>query len=145
MTYTLSILMPEKVVFEEPVYSVSVPGADGYLEVLAHHAPCIVLLQPGKLTIINKDRKKLFFAVSIGFLEVSNNQASIVVSAIESLEEIDPKRAQLAYERAKVRLEASDEHIDIKRAKRAFRRAENRLKLHQEFKAVAHPHSVKPS
>lgn len=131
--YTLAILTPEKVVFEEPVYSVNVPGADGYFEILADHAPLTALLQSGKVTIINKDQKHLYFAIANGFFEVSHNQANIVADAIELVDDIDLDRAKHAFERAKERLEHSQEHVDVARAKRALKRAENRIKLYQEF------------
>ncbi|CUI17257.1 ATP synthase epsilon chain [Candidatus Protochlamydia naegleriophila] len=134
--YTLTILTPEKVVFEEPVYSVNVPGADGYFEILVDHAPLTALLQSGKVTIIDKDEKKLHFAIASGFFEVSHNKANIIADAIEPVEEIDLGRAKHAFERAQARLEHSQEHVDIARAKRALKRAENRINLYQEFHAL---------
>lgn len=134
--YTLTILTPEKVVFEELVYSTSVPGADGHFEVLADHAPLTALLQAGKVMVVNKDQKKLYFAIASGFFEVSHNEANIIADAIEPVEEIDLDRAKHAFERAQERLEHSQEHVDIARAKRALKRADNRIKLYQEFHAL---------
>lgn len=132
--YTLTILTPEKVVFEESVYSTSVPGAEGYFEVLVDHVPLTSLLQPGKVTVIDKDQKRLYFAMASGFFEVSHHKANIVADAIEPVEEIDVNRAKQAFERAQERLKLS-KHIDQSRARRALQRAENRIRLYQEFHA----------
>lgn len=81
--YSLSILTPQKVVFEGSVYSVHVPGYDGYLEVLAHHAPLISRLKSGKLVVVDPQEHSIVYTISDGFLEVSNNKAIIMVGAIE--------------------------------------------------------------
>lgn len=81
--FKLSILTPEKVVFEDEVYSVNAPGAEGYLEVLAHHAPLATLLQAGQLVITDREKQKSVFKVNGGFLEVSRNQATILVDRLE--------------------------------------------------------------
>ncbi|KIC71751.1 ATP synthase F1 subunit epsilon [Candidatus Protochlamydia amoebophila] len=133
MLYPLSILTSEKNIFNEDVYSVNVPGAVGYFEVLAHHATVIALLQPGKLTIINKDHQKIYFGITTGFIEVSHNSATIIADAIESVQEIDVERAKQSYERAKMRLERADNHVDKERAKRSLNRAKNRIKLFLEI------------
>ena len=40
-TFTLSVLTPERAVFEGDVEYVQVPGSEGYLGVLAHHAALV--------------------------------------------------------------------------------------------------------
>src|SRR5712691_3335849 len=45
--FQLSILTPEKTVFEGPVEYVQVPGTEGYLGVLAHHAALVTGLAKG--------------------------------------------------------------------------------------------------
>lgn len=128
--YTLSIITPLHLFFEDQIISVIVPGKDGFLEVLAHHAPLVVLIKPGKLTITTKENKKLVYAVSSGFLEVAHNQADIVVDAIEEVTGIDILRAKQAFARAKERLEIAEDHVDADRAKRALLRAKSRIELH---------------
>ncbi len=128
--FTLSILTPLKLFFEGQVISVIVPGKEGFFEVLAHHAPLVSLIKPGKLTLTTNENKKLIYAVSNGFFEVSSNHADIVADAIEDVSGIDIARAKQAFARAKERLEITDERVDSERAKRALMRAKNRLELH---------------
>jgi F-type H+-transporting ATPase subunit epsilon len=129
-TFHLSIVTPEETVFDETVTSIIVPGAKGYLGVLAHHAPLISPLVPGKLSVELPDGTELIMAISGGFIEVANNRATILADAAEMADTIDRKRAVDALERARKRLldaAHGDRAWDIERATAALRRAKNRL------------------
>lgn len=131
--YHLSIITPEKVMFDGQVYSIIAPGGGGYLEILKDHAPILTTIKPGRLTVVDQEKKRLVWAVSYGFLEMSHNEASLLVEAIEKVEEIDLARTEAALERARQRLEAAEADLDIARAKRALQRAENRIKVYKGF------------
>lgn len=85
--YTLSVVTQEKVIFEKEVISIIAPGTEGYLGVLTNHAPLITALKPGKLIVKTGDDHEEVFAISGGFLEVSENKATILADAIEAIEE----------------------------------------------------------
>ena len=127
--FKLSIVSPERVLYEQEVNSIIVPGTDGYLGVLSHHAPLITSLKPGKITITESENKQLTAAVSGGFLEVSDNIATILADSVELLEEIDVERARSAYQRAKQRIGLKSTDVDVERAQESLRRAENRLRI----------------
>ncbi len=130
--FHLSVLTPEKQIFDADVTYLEAPGMDGYLGVLAHHAPLITALVPGKLVLRDLHNMDKAYAISGGFLEVSNNDAVILADAMESLDEIDLGRAQSAERRARERLgKVSDASIDAARADAALKRAVNRIKLAQ--------------
>jgi F-type H+-transporting ATPase subunit epsilon len=128
-SFHLSIVTPEETVFDEQVVSLIVPGAKGYLGVLAHHAPLITPLQPGKITITLEGNTELILAVAGGFLEVANNQATILADAAEQASDIDRERALEALERARDRLHETSSHWDTERATAAFQRAKNRVQI----------------
>jgi F-type H+-transporting ATPase subunit epsilon len=128
-TFHLSVLTPERSVIETEVVSIVAPGAEGYLGVLAHHAPLITPLIPGKLTVKEPDLDAAIYAVSGGFLEVSGNKAVILADSIEKAEEIDVERARRARERAEERLRKHDAMIDEARAEAALGRAINRIRI----------------
>lgn len=130
--YHLSIVTPEKVVFEEHVISLIAPGTIGYLEILTDHAPIITSLQPGKLIVTDENKEKLVYAVSGGFLEVSSNKATLLADAVEPAAEIDVERAEKARERALKLIESKAREIDIPRALAASKRAENRIRIYSE-------------
>jgi F-type H+-transporting ATPase subunit epsilon len=131
-TFHLSIVTPEETVLDETVTSIIVPGAKGYLGVMAHHAPLISPLVPGKLSITLQNGTEVIMAVSGGFIEVAGNRATILADAAEAADEIEKKRAQDALERARRRLHDAahgDRSWDVERATASFHRAKNRLRV----------------
>ena len=83
-TFTLSILTPERSVFEGAVEYVQVPGSEGYLGVLAHHAALVTALAQGTLTVRKADGVELRWTVSGGFFEVSNNRATALADSVRA-------------------------------------------------------------
>ena len=79
--FTLQIYTQEKMVFDGEVTSLRVPGVDGYLGVLAHHAPLLCNLGEGKVTL-RKGHEITEHRISGGFLEVQNNQATILADKL---------------------------------------------------------------
>lgn len=71
----MTIVSPEKTIFEGEVASVTVPGEKGRFEVLRNHAPIISCLQKG--TIVCKGEETRSFDITSGFIEVAHNEISI--------------------------------------------------------------------
>jgi len=80
--FQLSILTPDRPVFEGEVEYVQVPGTEGYLGVLAHHAALVTALAPGTLTYRLPGGKDEKLQVTGGFFEVSNNKATVLADAV---------------------------------------------------------------
>ena len=81
-TFELSILTPERSVFEGAVEYVQVPGSQGYLGVLAHHAPLVTALAPGTLDVRLAGGHERSWRVEGGFFEVSNNRATVLADSV---------------------------------------------------------------
>ena len=127
-TFHLSLLTPERSCLEAEVVSIVAPGSEGYLGVLAHHAPLITGLIPGKLEVKDAEGERIF-AISGGFLEVSDNKATILADALEPPESIDVTRARRARERAEEGLRDMSGKMDSARAEMALARAINRIRI----------------
>jgi len=95
----LEIVTPEKKVFDDDVDSVTVPTATGEAGILPNHAPLISALKPGVLSYSNKGTVERL-AVAGGFVEVSNNQVSVLTDTAESPGEIDLAVAKTEREAA---------------------------------------------
>ena len=128
-SFQLTVLTPVRTLLDERVESVVAPGAEGYLGVLANHAPLITSLVPGKLTVRLAGGETHIFAISGGFLEVSANRAVILADTMEEPGQIDPDRARRAAERARERLRDIHSKWDEERAEAALARALNRVKV----------------
>ena len=123
----VEIVTPDGPVFSGKLVSCTAPGENGQFQILVGHAPFLANLQIGEIKIQKADiQKKL--ATSGGFLEVKDNNISIIVESAEFAEDIDIARAKEAEKRARKRLEERGE-IDIVRADIALLRALNRLKV----------------
>ena len=83
-TFHLSVLTPEKTLFEGTVEYVQVPGTEGYFGVLANHAALVSGLADGTLTVRKAGGGEERWRVSGGFFEVSQNDATVLADAIES-------------------------------------------------------------
>lgn len=130
-TYQQSVLTPDRVVVEQRGVSMVAPGSQGYLGILAHHAPLITDLAPGMLTLRDERGQEQVLAVSGGFLEVSDNRATVLADAAEKPGEIDVERARRARDRAQGRLRDTRAAWDVERARAALLRALNRLRIAQ--------------
>jgi F-type H+-transporting ATPase subunit epsilon len=82
--FLLSILTPERTVFEGPVEYVEVPGTEGYMGVLAHHAALVTALASGTLAVRKAGGAEERWHVVGGFFEVSNNSATVLADALTS-------------------------------------------------------------
>ncbi len=133
--FLLSIVTPEKEFLKAEINSLVVPGTEGYLGILSHHAPLITALKPGKIQFRDAQDKVSILAVSGGFLEVSNNEATLLADAVEFADQIDIERAQAAYEREKNRLISAgkgETDIDLPSVRAAVERATNRIRIYKE-------------
>lgn len=83
-TFQLSVLTPEKTVFEDAVEYVEVPGTEGYLGVLSHHAALVTGLASGTLTVRRAGGAVTTWKVSGGFFEVSQNRATVLADSLEA-------------------------------------------------------------
>jgi F-type H+-transporting ATPase subunit epsilon len=80
--FKLSILTPEKTVFEGDVQYVEAPGAEGYFGVLAHHAALVSALASGTLTVRGAGGTEERWQVAGGFFEVSHNSAIVLADSV---------------------------------------------------------------
>ena len=81
-TFQLEIVTPTGSVFSGDVVSLVAPGSEGYLGVLAHHAALVTSLKEGVLTVRRADGVQTEHRITGGFLEVSNNRATVLADAV---------------------------------------------------------------
>ena len=128
-TFKLNLYTLDKLIYGGDVQSVVAHGSDGYLGILPRHAPLLTSLEIGALSITDKDGKEQKFALNGGFLEVINNEVTILAETAEHVDDIDAKRAQDAKDRAQNRLIENSHEVDRNRAEIALKKAITRLKL----------------
>jgi len=129
-TLKLEVVSPERTVFSDSnVVSVVVPGVEGYLGVMANHAPLMTEIDVGEVDFRRADGTEDAIAVCDGFVEVYENTVTILVSSGELCEEVDVERAEAARERAERLLASGAADVNFERASAALKRALNRLRV----------------
>jgi F-type H+-transporting ATPase subunit epsilon len=73
------IISPDKVIFSGEITSISLPGQDGYFQVLNNHAPLISSLQKGEIKIVKSNGETELFNIESGFVEVLKNKITVLV------------------------------------------------------------------
>ena len=127
-TIKLDIVTAERVVFSDEVDVVVVPGVEGQLGILPHHAPLMTMLQPGEL-LVRKGGEEFSLAITGGFVEVRPDRIIILADAAERVEEIDVARAEEAKRRAEERLKEHAPEVDMFMVEAALRRSLVRLEV----------------
>jgi F-type H+-transporting ATPase subunit epsilon len=83
-TFNFKVLTPNRQAIDEPVVSIVAPGTDGYLGVLANHAPLITTLRAGELKVKYEENREVLYAIGEGMLKVENNTAILLTESIET-------------------------------------------------------------
>ncbi|MDB4992437.1 MAG: H+transporting two-sector ATPase delta/epsilon subunit [Parcubacteria group bacterium] len=79
-TFHLTIAKVGENLFDGEAVSVIVPGAEGVLTVMANHEAFVSPLKEGKIRVEAEDGTKTEFELhTTGILEVSNNQATVIL------------------------------------------------------------------
>lgn len=124
--FLLRIITPDRVFFEEEASMVEFNTTEGEIGVYPDHIPMTVILKPGILTITQGEGVKEA-ALHSGFVEILQDQVTILAEIIEWPEEIDQERAQAAKARAEERLKSRTPETDVARAETALQRAIARI------------------
>ncbi len=129
MTIRLEIVTPERLVYSDDVDAVAVPGVEGELGVLPHHAPLITTLGLGELRI-RKAGGEEHFAIIGGFLQVRPDKLVVMAETADLAAEIDLERAQEARREAERALETGyHEGADLASARAALQQALLRIRV----------------
>lgn len=126
--FTLRIIAPDRVFYEDEVEMVEFTTTEGEIGVLPGHIPMTVIVSPGILTIHEADGEKTA-ALHAGFAEVLPKQITVLAEIIEWPEEIDLNRAEASRQRAEERLHSHTSEIDMVRAEASLKRALARINV----------------
>ena len=128
MPLHLEIVTPEKRAFTGDVDEVIVPGSEGELGILPHHAPLISTLGQGVLRLKSGGQEQEF-AIFGGFLQVRPDRVVVLAETADMASEIDLERAERARREAEKVLEGALEPADLEIARSALQRALIRIRL----------------
>ena len=129
MSIRLEIVTPERLVYADEVDAVTLPGIEGELGVLPHHAPLITTLGLGELCI-RKGATEEHLAIVGGFLQVRPDRVVVMAETADMSAEIDLELAQAARREAERAIETGyHEGADLAAARASLQQALLRIRV----------------
>jgi F-type H+-transporting ATPase subunit epsilon len=129
MPLLLEIVTPERLAYSDTVDAVVLPGIEGELGILPHHAPLVSMLGVGELRI-RKGGAEESFAIVGGFLQVRPDRVVVMAETADMASEIDLEKAQQARRDAEQALEsASHQPADLAAARAQLQQALLRIRV----------------
>ena len=89
-TISFDLVSPEKLLFNDEVGMIIVPGKDGDIGVLPKHSKLLSSLRPGRVLIYSEDKNLLkSFFVTGGFVEINPEKCIVLAEDIDEINNID--------------------------------------------------------
>ena len=115
--FKFELVSPERLLVSGDVEQVLVPGAEGDMTVLAHHAPLLTTLRPGLLDIGFPGGEHQRFFIRGGFAEIGPSGLTILAETAIDLVELDAGRFAQAVKDAEEDVADATEDAARDRAK----------------------------
>jgi F-type H+-transporting ATPase subunit epsilon len=93
-SFKFELVSPERLLVSEDVISVVVPGSEGEMTVMAHHAPVMTTMRPGIIEAKNVDGETSRYVVYGGFADILPDSCTLLAEF--SVHEKDFDREDLA-------------------------------------------------
>jgi len=116
-SFRFELVSPERLLVSGDVEQVLVPGAEGDMTVLAHHAPLLTTLRPGLLDIGLPGGEHQRFFIRGGFAEIGPSGLTILAETAIDLVELDAGRFAQAVKDAEEDVADATEDAARDRAK----------------------------
>ena len=126
---TVSIVTPDGQIYnDDQVTMLVVNTREGELGILPNHVPVIATLAIDEVRI-KHDKAEDVVAVNGGFVEFSDNTATIVADTAENQADIDVARAESAKKATIRKAQQAHDNSELRRAQIHLRRAINRINV----------------
>jgi F-type H+-transporting ATPase subunit epsilon len=108
MPTLLEIVSPDRLLLSQPVDMAVIPAAEGEMGVTPGHAPMIVLLQGGTITLYEGGRPTSRLFVSGGFAEVTPERCTVLADEAIPVAEVSRAQAETRLTAANAELAGVD-------------------------------------
>lgn len=128
MKFLLEIITPERKAFSEEVDMVTAPTLNGTIGVLARHVSLFTSIIEGEIKIVT-DNKEYYLAVGGGFMQVTKQKVTILVTRAVYANELNEAEIRKAEEAAKQILKNAQIETERSSAQAILRRSVLELKV----------------
>lgn len=126
MALHISIIAPDRTVWDSNAEEVILPSSTGQLGILRGHAPLLTALDIGVMRV-RTDKEWTPIVLMGGFAEVENDELTILVNGAEEGAFIDKEAAQKELEEMTIRFNEAETSKDRIQATQNLRRARARV------------------
>ena len=87
---TFDLVSPEKLIFNDEVGMIIIPGKEGDMGILPGHSKVLSSLRPGRVLVYGEDKNLLkSFFVSGGFVEANPEKCIVLAEIVEEMQVLD--------------------------------------------------------
>ena len=110
-TISFDLVSPEKLVFNDKVGMVIIPGKEGDIGILPGHSKLLSSIRPGRIMVYNQEKTlvKSYF-VSNGFVEIKPEKCIVLAEEISELGDLDKNEIEKQIEELKDKKEDESKH-----------------------------------
>ena len=109
-TISFDLVSPEKLLFNDEVGMIIVPGKDGDMGVLPGHSKVLSSLRPGRIMIYGEDKNLLkSFFVTGGFVEINPEKCVVLGEGVTEMSALDKSNIE-----DKIQELATQENVESK-------------------------------
>nr|YP_009973856.1 ATP synthase CF1 epsilon subunit [Danaea sellowiana]QNH93772.1 ATP synthase CF1 epsilon subunit [Danaea sellowiana] len=136
MILNLRVMAPNRIVWNSEVQEIILSTNSGQIGILPNHAPLLTALDIGVIRI-RRDGQWSTMALMGGFAMIESNQMTILVNEAETAAEIDFEEAQENFKKAQTSLAQAEGKKRTIEANLAFKRAKARLEAINATQSVS--------
>ena len=126
-TFRVKIIAPDREFYDNEAEMLELRTTEGEIGIYKGHIPLTAVIAPGIVRIHEAGGEVKHAALHSGFIEILQDEVTILAEVVEWPEEIDLNRAEEAKIRAERRLAEKDSALNIPRAELALKRAIARI------------------
>lgn len=127
----LTVITAENTLYHGHITALTAPTVTGEIGILKGHRPLIAKLDIGGLKITEENQTEKLIFVAGGFLEINNDQISVLADTAENLESIGLEQATAARVKAQEMLKDAADAVTAEKLQEELRIMAMREKLAQ--------------
>lgn len=114
-SFNFELVSPERLLVSASATEVVIPGADGEMTVMAHHAPTMTTIKPGVVSVKTDSGQTDRYVVFGGFADILPSGCTLLAESAVAVADID--RADLAQRLQDAREDYADATTDAAKQK----------------------------
>lgn len=132
--FKLRVISPDRVFYEGEAIMLELNTTEGEIGIYKNHVPMTYIIEPGVMRITESEESVKEAALHSGFIQILQEEITVLAEVVEWPDEIDENRAKEAQLRAERRLATKDPNINVQRAEMALHRALTRQEVKENRK-----------